>query len=398
MKRLFLICTIFLCLVALLVHPSLAEALPAPSLSGEAAVLMDLDTGQVLCGKNAGGRMYPASTTKILTALVALQQGRLEDTITAGQHASTTDGSSIYLLEGERHTLEELLYGLLLNSGNDCAVAIAEHIGGSQAGFVAMMNKEAVRLGAKDSHFANPHGLHDVEHYTTAEDLAKIAREALKNPVFRRIVSTQTRPITRPDDKRPEVLINRNKLLWQYDGAFGVKTGYTEAAGQCLVAAAEQGGQRLLSVVLKSQGPALWTDTKALLDYGFAAFPRMALVTAGQEVGSVPVEHGREMLRLTAGDDFSWCLPSDARFAVRWDLRLEPDLQAPVSMGSIVGRLAILDGDRQIGEVPLRAAKTVHKRPLPLWVYLGPPVALVVLWLFLRGLARRRSSRLRRYR
>jgi len=396
MKRLILCCTAVLLYLVTLAVPVPARAVQAaPAITGEAALLMDLDTGQVLYAKNADRRMYPASTTKILTALIALEQGRLNDVVTASERASFTDGSSVYLKVGEQHPLEDLLYALMLNSGNDCAVAIAEHIAGSEEKFVDLMNDYASRLGAKSSHFTNPHGLHDPEHYTTARDLSLIAREAMKNPAFLKIVATKTREIVRPDDKRPPLLINRNRLLWDYDGCIGVKTGYTTEAGQCLVAAAERGGQRLLSVVLKSQGPALWTDSAALLDYGFTNFPRVTLVSAGQEIGEIPVPRGAEPLRVAAGADWAWCLPAGNPSAVGWDLRVAPDLEAPVAKGRQVGTLVLRFEGREIGSVPLRAANAVEKQRAPFWMYIAPPAGLLVLLPVVRRAARRRRSGLR---
>ncbi|MDI6710234.1 MAG: D-alanyl-D-alanine carboxypeptidase family protein [Bacillota bacterium] len=393
MKRLILSCTIALLYLAMPAVQVPAQA--APAITGEAAVLMDLDTGQVLYTKNADRRMYPASTTKILTALTALEQGRLEDVVTTSERASLTEGSSVYLKIGERQRLKDLLYALMVNSGNDCAVAIAEHIAGSEEQFVDLMNDYASRLGATHSHFANPHGLHDPQHYTTARDLAVIAREAMKNPTFRKIVATRTYTLDRPDDKRPTLLVNRNRLLWTYDGCLGVKTGYTSEASQCLVAAAERNGQRLLSVVLKSQGPALWTDSAALLDYGFMNFPRVMLVRAGQEIGEIPVPRGAGPLRVTAGGDFAWCLPADNRSAVSWDVRVAPDLEAPVARGEQVGTLVLRLNDRDLGHVPLKAANAVEKRRPALWMYVVPPAVLLVLLPVVRRVVRRRRSGLR---
>jgi D-alanyl-D-alanine carboxypeptidase (penicillin-binding protein 5/6) len=283
--------TILSILVLMATGPVPAAAAP-PEVIGEAAVLMDFTNGQTLFEKNPDQRMYPASTTKIMTAIIALESGRINDMVTIPLEACNVEGSAIGLQEGERLSLGDLIYALMLNSGNDTAIAIACHLGGSVDGFVKMMNKKAAEIGAINTHFNNPNGLPDPEHYSTARDLALIARYAMRNAQFRDIVATQIQIIKRDDPEAQTFLGNHNKMLWNYDGAIGVKTGYTDAAGQCLVTAAVRDGRELISVVMKSEGDNIWSDSSAILDYGFTEFKTVTLTEAGKHVANVPLKYG----------------------------------------------------------------------------------------------------------
>lgn len=236
--------------------PAVAEAV---EVSATACVLMDADTGQVLYEKNGRQRMRIASTTKLLTALVALEQGGLEQEITVTA-AHMAEGSSMYLRAGERLTLEELLYGLLLCSGNDAALAVTECAGGATS-FVEKMNEKAAALGMADSHFANPNGLDDEEHYSTAYDMALLGCAAVNEPTLRRMTSTRTAVVG------GRTLTNHNKLLARLQGCVGLKTGYTKAAGRTLVSCAERNGRRLVAVTLRDGDD--WNDHEALYDWGF---------------------------------------------------------------------------------------------------------------------------------
>lgn len=231
-------------------------------------VLIEASTGTVLKDENMNERCYPASTTKILTALVAIRLLPLDRVVTVDRRASGIEGSSIYLKAGQKITVEDLLYGMMLRSGNDAATALAIEACGSVEAFANIMNLTAKELGAKNSHFVNPHGLQDEEHYTTAYDLALITAAAYKCEAFRRIVSTKVRNITIDGEK--VAIANKNKMLSLYEGANGVKTGYTTASGRCLVAAAKREGMQLISVTLNY--PDMWNDSMRLLDYGFENF------------------------------------------------------------------------------------------------------------------------------
>ena len=256
-----------------------------PSVSAKAAVLIDADTGRVMFEKNAEIRLPMASTTKIMTAIVALEHGDPDDTVTVTKGSVGVEGSSIYLEAEEKLSLRELLYALLLASANDAATAIALHISGSVEAFASLMNKKAELLGLKNTHFKNPHGLDAEGHFTTAYDLAKITAAALKNKTFAEIVSTYNYNISGKDGGR-RYLVNHNKLLRGYEGCIGVKTGYTKADGRCLVSAARRDGMTLIAVTLSA--PDDWRDHKAMLDYGFLHYESVKLCQQRESVISLP--------------------------------------------------------------------------------------------------------------
>ena len=254
-----------------------------PRVRGESAVLIDAKTGTILYEKNAETRLYPASITKIVTGIVAIESSNIKDTVKVSKEARNEEGTRVFLAEGEEVTLENLLYGLLVNSGNDAATAIAEHIDGSKEQFAIRMN-EFVRdkVGVTQTHFTNPHGLPDPNHYTTAKDMAFIARYAMKNDLFRQIVATKTKPWSGKEWKSE--LVNHNKLLWSYDGANGIKNGYTKAAGFTLVSSARRGDTELIGVILKaSSNNELYADMTSLLDYGFDNFETRLVMAKGEQ-------------------------------------------------------------------------------------------------------------------
>ena len=239
-----------------------AQLAPPPQVSAKSAALLDGTTGECLCAKNGDQRALIASTTKIMTGLLVCEAGDLDRTVTVPDTAAGIEGSSMYLKSGETLTRRELLYGMMLHSGNDAALTLAISVSGSEAAFVRQMNRRARALGLMQTHFANPHGLDSGENYSTALDLARLAQAALQNEQFRTVVSTKTIACA------GRTLTNHNKLLWRYDGCIGVKTGYTRHAGRILVSAAERGESQLIAVTLAD--PDDWRDHAALLDYGFA--------------------------------------------------------------------------------------------------------------------------------
>ena len=239
-----------------------AQLAPPPQVSAKSAALLDGTTGECLCEKNGDQRALIASTTKIMTGLLVCEAGDLDRTVTVPETAAGTEGSSMYLKSGETLTRRELLYGMMLHSGNDAALTLAISVSGSEAAFVRQMNRRACALNLTQTHFANPHGLDSGENYSTALDLVRLAQAALQNEQFRAVVSTKT--ITCAG----RTLTNHNKLLWRYDGCIGVKTGYTRHAGRILVSAAERGGRMLIAVTISD--PDDWRDHVSLLDYGFA--------------------------------------------------------------------------------------------------------------------------------
>ena len=324
--------------------------------SAAAAILMDVDSGRVLYERNADARMLIASTTKIMTALVAIRDGDLSDTVKVSREAAYTEGSSMYLKEGEELTLETLLYGLLLCSGNDAAVAVAEHVGGSVERFVERMNDTALELGMGGSSFANPNGLDDEAHYSTARDMAVLARAAAEDETLVRIASTRTVTIG------GRTMTNHNKLLSFMDGCIGLKTGYTKAAGRTLVSCAERGGQRLIAVTLQDGND--WADHQGLYDYGFTAYPARRMAQLGHEFSRAAVAGGmEEAVPLIAADSFAWPLGPGERLEA--GVELDRELTAPVRAGARVGQAVFtLDGE-EVGRVGLLCGETVLPKAGP---------------------------------
>ena len=255
------------------------------SSTARSAIVMERESGRVLYSKNADERLPMASTTKIVTALTVINNGNLDDVVTIPKAACGIEGSSIYLREGEHLTVRELLYGLMLRSGNDSAAALALHVGGSVERFAEMMNDTAKTLGCQNSNFVNPHGLHNDEHYTSARDLAVITCNALKNDDFKQIVSTKTVRIANEGYEYDRVLINKNKLLSNCDGADGVKTGYTKKAGRCFVGSATRNGMQVVAVVLNC-GP-MFEETASMLDSAFANYSLQTVVPLNKVCGSM---------------------------------------------------------------------------------------------------------------
>jgi D-alanyl-D-alanine carboxypeptidase (penicillin-binding protein 5/6) len=253
-----------------------------PVLPAKAYVLIDATTGQVLYAYHGDEQLPVASTTKILTAILALERGNLDDIVTVGQKPYDTGGTTIWLEVGEQQTLHDLLLALMLESANDAAVAIAEHLAGSEAQFVGWMNDKARELGATHTHFANSHGLQDPDHYSTARDLALIARYAMRNQTFRNLVSMEEATIPGYKDNPSRHLVSHNRLLGYYEGANGIKNGFTEEAGLTNVASARRGDTELIAVVLGAQSQ-IWTSSMALLDFGFSHYDALAVVEKGSE-------------------------------------------------------------------------------------------------------------------
>lgn len=261
-----------------------------PSVSAQAAVMTEVSSGKILYSKNADKVLPMASTTKIMTALVAVEAAgdRLDEVVEISDSAAGVEGSSMYLEKGEKMTLRELLYGLMLSSGNDAAVAIAENIGGSVEGFVDMMNQKAAEMGLTSTHFVNPNGLPDESHYSSANDMAKMTCHAMKNPDFAEIVGTKSYNISGEGKSYPRTLSNHNKLLRMYEGCIGVKTGFTKAAGRCLVSCAERDGLMLVCVTLNA--PDDWNDHTLMFNYGFENFTAEDFMPPEPELPKATVE------------------------------------------------------------------------------------------------------------
>lgn len=330
-------------LPGLVLHTQAAEA---PAVSAASAVLMDGETGRILYARNENEPRAIASITKLMTALVAAEwaQGDLSRTVTIRQKWTGIEGTSLYLRAGEKLTLETLLYGLLLHSGNDAAVALAASCAGDVETFVGWMNQRAQDLGMTNTHFSDPNGLGDENHYSTALDMARLGAACLQNPTVAKI--TATRSIT----LEGRSFTNHNKLLWLYPGCTGMKTGYTRQAGRTLVSSAEKEGQTLICVTLNDRND--WTDHQALLDYGFETFPRQVLAEEGETFRQVPVEGSllRQVPAVARGE-VAWPLREGE--TVRTEIDLPASVQAPVTQGEIAGTVTFYVGDRKVGETYL---------------------------------------------
>lgn len=362
MKRMLAGMTVML-LTAILVFPCNAIA-------AEKAILQDAQTGRVIYEKNADAQSLIASTTKIMTALVICEQCNVLDRFRIPKEAVGIEGSSIYLKEGEVLTIQELLYGLMLHSGNDAAVALAIYCGGTVEGFAEMMNDKARRLGMENSHFVNPNGLDAPDHYSTARDMAVLAAYAMENPVFAKTVSTKTVNIT------GRSLHNHNKLLWQIDGADGVKTGYTKAAGRILVSSAVRQGRRLICVTMND--PNDWADHKKLLENGFSGFQVCRIVSEGDTLGSLEIVGGQcGTVELLSAENFEYALSEGETPQIK--LPGPGFVYAPVVRGQEAGFAYVCLGEKIIGKIPMIYGDTVEKEADP------EKSGLSKLWLWIRG-------------
>lgn len=331
----------------------LAGAEEGPSIRAHAAILFENTTGTVIYAKNPHQTRAPASTTKILTAILALEMAHLDDIVTVSRKAAGTPGSTARLYTGQKIRMDDLLHGLLLSSGNDAAVAIAEHIAGSEEAFSYLMNARAHMLGATQSRFINAHGLDKPGHFSTAYDLAMLSKAALLYPTFQEIVAKRTYAYERG------TWTNTNKLLWRYEGVEGIKTGTTGQAGYCLVATATQDGMQLISVVLGSTDR--WQDTTALLDYGFNQFHRMNLAQRGDVLARVPVAGSPTPLVAVAAAPISLIVRDEEVSHVTTQIHLEGNLRAPIAKGARLGTYDIYVNGEQVKSVGLVAGERVDK-------------------------------------
>jgi len=339
--------------------------LPAAAVSAKRAYVLDAVSGRVLYEKDPEERSLIASTTKIMTALIVCEQFNVLDRMRIPKEAVGIEGSSMYLQEGEVLTLQELLYGLMLSSGNDAAVALAIYCGGTVEGFAELMNDKARNLGLRNTHFENPNGLDSPGHYSTARDLAVLAAYAMENPVFRKTVSARSLMMGQ------RYLTNHNKLLWLVEGADGVKTGYTKAAGRILVSSAVRNGRRLVAVTIDD--PDDWRDHASLLENGFARYSIRSILKKGDVVDTLDVaggEHAR--VTVVAAEDFSYALAPEEKTCVM--LPGPGFVYAPAVEGADAGCAYVLLNGRAIGKLPVVFGATVEQVPEEtgsLWQRLG---------------------------
>ena len=328
---------------------------PCKAVSADSAILIDAGTGRVLYEKQADSQSLIASTTKIMTALVVCEQCNVLDRVRIPKEAVGIEGSSMYLQEGEVLTVQELLYGLMLHSGNDAAIALAIYCGGTVEGFAGLMNDKAHRLGMDHSHFVNPNGLDAPGHYSTARDLAILAAYAMDNPIFAQTVSTKTVKVGNRS------LRNHNKLLWQVEGADGVKTGYTKAAGRILVSSAARQGRRLIAVTMND--PDDWKDHKQLLEKGFSGYSVRQIVEKGDCLGMTEIAGGQAgCVALIASESFSYALAPEELPEIR--LTGPGFVYAPVVQGQEAGYAYVCLEDRVIGKIPLIFGQTIEQEQL----------------------------------
>lgn len=352
------------------------------NLTGEAAILIDVDTMEILYSKNPHQKLYPASTTKIMTGILAIELGNMSDIVTVDQEiVNLTDGSHIALEVGEQLTLEQLIYALLVESANDAALAIAKHISGSIDKFVKLMNEKAKELGALNTNFVNPNGLPDEQHVTTAYDLALMAKYAMENEIFRNIVKNYTYTIPQTNKKSQErVLWSNNRLLYssekinvdgvqttiKYDGVNGVKSGYTIAAGQCLVTSYEKDGHRLIAVVLKSSGKNIYSDTHKLLNYGINNFEKVKIGYANKFIDNFHVENG--VIPYVAGvtkSNVYYIVEKGKADLIEEKIITDNTLQAPISKGDVIGKVEYYLEGKKISETDIISTMDIELIPTP---------------------------------
>lgn len=333
-------------LAAVSLFPVRSEAVSAKS-----AMVMDAVSGRVIYARDADRQSLIASTTKIMTALIVCEQCNVLDRMRIPKEAVGIEGSSMYLREGEVLTIQELLYGLMLSSGNDAAVALAIYCGGTVEGFVGLMNDKARLLNLTGTHFENPNGLDSPGHYSTARDLAVLAAHAMENPIFAQTVSTKNVAVGQ------RYLRNHNKLLWQVKGADGVKTGFTKAAGRILVSSAVRDNRRLIAVTIND--PNDWQDHSALLEEGFSRFNLQRIVTAGDRAGTVGVMGGSaERVEILAAEHFVYAIAPEERPQLM--LPGPGFVYAPVVAGADAGFAYVMIEGKAVGKVPVVYGKTVE--------------------------------------
>ena len=326
--------------------------------SAKSAALYEPETKKFIYTKNSGMRLGMASTTKIMTALLAIEMLNPDENIEVDERAIGIEGSSVYLKSGEIMTAADLIYSVLLQSANDAAAALAYRIAGSIEAFAALMNKKAEELGLRDTNFTNPHGLDDKDHYTTAADLSVIAAEALSNESFKEISSTYKKEVTSNFTKRN--LVNHNKMLKLYDGAIGVKTGFTKKSGRCLVSAAERDGLTLISVTINA--PDDWRDHTNMLDLGYSLLEARFLARPGDFTYGIPVLDGASDTVKISNTDTLKMILNKTDPEIKSEVRLCRYFTAPITKGDILGTVIFTKDGEEIGRINLTAENSVEKR------------------------------------
>lgn len=352
---------LFFCFILLINIVVLAEE---PKVNAISAVVVDGDTGRILWGKNENKPMAMASTTKIMTALVALENSDITKETTVSKNATLASPVKMHLSVGEKMTIEQLLYAMMLKSYNDSAVAVAEAVGGSVEKFCTMMNEKAKEIGCSDTVFETPNGLDKGNHHSTAEDMSKIGVYALKNQKLMEIMNT--RNYTFKSSKTTYSFVNKDRLLSEYEGAIGMKTGFTGKAGHCFVGAANRGNITLVSVVLASGwGTAgksrKWIDTKALLNYGFNNYKKYSIID-GSEKMNVPIDKAeKEIVELKYDDSVDLLLSENEKANLKIENELPQNVTAPINYGDSVGVGKIYTGNTLLKTVKIISAENIEK-------------------------------------
>ncbi len=353
---------------------------PLPTTSAKGAALIDLD-GRIIYANRAEEKLPMASTTKIMTAIVALEEGDSEAIVRVAPEAVGVEGSSAYLMADEAFVLLDLIYALMLSSANDAAVAIAIHMDGSVEAFAERMNRKAAALGLSATHFTNPHGLDDDDHYTTALDLARLTAYALQNEQFAEIVSTVRYDCPMRENDGSRLFVNHNRLLRSYEGAIGVKTGYTKRTGRCLVSAACREGLTLICVTLGD--PDDWKDHAALLDYGFSRYEPCTLTEEALQYTLPTVSATDASLTLTTREEVKVMLPRGS--SVTRTIECPRFVYGGIEEGKIVGRVVWHADGREVAEAPLYAERTLEAVDYPtLWEKIA--VVFAQIWAFIKQL------------
>lgn len=341
----------------------------ALSLYAGAAALLDADSGRILYEKNGYEPMAMASTTKIMTCILALELGNPDEVVTFSANAAAQPDVQMNGNEGEQYYLKDLLYSLMLESHNDTAVAIAEQLGGTVEGFAELMNEKAAELGAFDTVFVTPNGLDAPGHHTTACDLAKIAEYAIQNPEFLEIVQTPAYTFSEINGKRSVAVVNKDRFLTSYEGAIGIKTGFTGEAGYCFVGAARREGKTLISVVLASGWPPhksyKWEDTQKLMDYGMETYSYREIITSEQNLTPIEVLHGEETRQIEpeVRDTIGLLMREDEEVQVRENLL--SSIEAPVNANTLLGTLDVYIDGEIFRCIPVYAGTTVKRLTYP---------------------------------
>jgi serine-type D-Ala-D-Ala carboxypeptidase (penicillin-binding protein 5/6) len=343
------------------------EAQAAPSVSAQRAILMDGETGRILYEKDAHSKSRIASITKIMTAVLAIESGKMHEKVTVSSNASGTEGSSLYLKAGEKIKLEDLVYGLMLRSGNDSAVAIAEAVGGSLEGFAHLMNQKAAEIGMKNSHFSNPHGLDDHEdHYSTAYDMALLTKYAMKNDLYRKISGTKVHTAPNPEEKWERKWKNKNRLVTElYKHSTGGKTGYTKLAKRTLVSTASKDGENLIAVTLNA--PDDWNDHIGMFEYGFEQFDYKTVLEDG-----IIKKFDDEFYkgRVYVKRDVTLTLRNEEEQLVRIEYKMikpEQEWRKKENIPEVVGKAVIYLDDKEVDSLPVFFKRDMEQEEEKSW-------------------------------